>query len=59
MEAQLQRAGWKAAAVHGDASQQQRTRAVEHFKVVQLHRHARLPSPALVAALLSPRPCHS
>ena len=33
MEAQLQRSGWKAAAVHGDASQQQRTRAVEQFKV--------------------------
>ena len=33
MESQLQRAGWKAAAVHGDASQAQRTRAVEQFKV--------------------------
>ena len=33
VESQLQRAGWKAAAVHGDASQQQRTRAVEQFKV--------------------------
>jgi len=33
VESQLQRAGWKAAAVHGDASQAQRTRAVEQFKV--------------------------
>lgn len=33
VEQQLNRAGWKAAAVHGDASQQQRTRAVEQFKV--------------------------
>lgn len=33
VEQQLVRAGWKAAAVHGDASQQQRTRAVEQFKV--------------------------
>ena len=38
MEAQLQRAGWKAAAVHGDASQAQRTRAVEQFKVRRLRR---------------------
>eukprot|EP00891_Asterochloris_glomerata_P007590 jgi/Astpho2/7590/fgenesh1_pm.00115_%23_8_t len=32
VEALLQKKGWKAVAVHGDASQHQRTRAVEQFK---------------------------
>jgi ATP-dependent RNA helicase DBP3 len=32
VEALLKRKGWKAAAIHGDISQQQRTAAVEAFK---------------------------
>jgi hypothetical protein len=58
VEAQLQRTGWKAAAVHGDASQQQRTRAVEQFKVIRLRHtvHPRSMPVTLSARWMSPGP---
>jgi hypothetical protein len=45
----LNRQGWKAVAVHGDASQAQRTAAVDSFKVTNVAHQVAAESPLLVS----------